>query len=149
MSRTLLVGELNPYGDPALALYPLPPNASGGRLARILGLSARDYLRAFDRMNLCSGAWDEYRARARALTVMSDAAGGCWPEGVVLLGARVCGAFGLPYEPFRVTELLDAGRFAVLPHPSGLCRKWGEPDAVERARYTLAVLRTAPQKGSI
>ena len=38
-SRPILVGMNNPYGaDPAMALYPLPERASGGRLARILGL---------------------------------------------------------------------------------------------------------------
>ena len=37
--RTWLVGEQNPYGaDPNFALYPLPENAAGARLARFLGL---------------------------------------------------------------------------------------------------------------
>jgi hypothetical protein len=57
-ARVVLVGESNPYGaDPRYALYPLPPQASGGRLARILGLSARQYLRAFPhRVNLLTTA---------------------------------------------------------------------------------------------
>lgn len=54
--RPILVGEANPYGgDPRYALYPLPENSAGGRLCRlILKLEVRQYLRSFDRRNLCA-----------------------------------------------------------------------------------------------
>ena len=71
----VLVGESNPHSaDPCHALYPLPPNAAGGRLARVLGLPPREYLSAFpDRRNLLSGTakWSAPTARAAADEVRS------------------------------------------------------------------------------
>jgi len=131
--KPLLVGELNPYGaDPELALYPLPEHASGGRLARILGLSRGQYLRAFGRANLCSGRWSlgDARGAAELLTIMNDR-----DRPIVLLGSKVCQAFAQPYHPFT-----SAGRLHVLPHPSGRCRAWNEPGAVARARALVLPL---------
>lgn len=138
--RILLVGEANPYGgDPRMALYPLPENASGGRLARILGLSATEYLRAFRRVNLCPTDWSLKEARRRADELRL--AGGA----LVLCGAKVSGAFGYPFEPFavRAAEHVLAAQpflYAILPHPSGLSRSWNDPDAPKRARAALARL---------
>lgn len=127
--KPLLIGEANPYGNrPEFALYPLPPNASGGRLARILGLSRTEYLRRFDRVNLCCGPWRIRTARAAASDLR--AARG---TPLVLLGAKVCSAFGLPYAPFTVVE----GQLYLLPHPSGLNRAWADREAVPRARHLL------------
>ena len=54
----VLVGESNPHSaDPRHAPSPFPPNAAGGRLARALELSARDYLCTFpDRRALRAAA---------------------------------------------------------------------------------------------
>jgi hypothetical protein len=133
--KPLLVGEANPYGaDPYYALYPLPENASGGRLARILGLSESQYLRLFDRRNLCPMEWSAPVARAQAENIRAEGR-----EHVVLLGAKVARAFGFDYAPFTGSK-----HFYLLPHPSGLCRVWNEPDAVQRARQLLApILRGA------
>lgn len=138
--KPLLVGELNPYGsDPAFALYPLPRHASGGRLAEILGLSRTEYLRTFDRANLCDGRWSMYPARVRAKEIlrvsMEDEVG----RTIVLLGAKVCSAFYVDYEPFTsIAWLVDpVVRTVVLPHPSGLSRKWNEPGAAELARKAV------------
>lgn len=126
--KPLLVGELNPFGaDPYYALYPLPSGSSGGRLARLLGLSMTAYLRRFDRANLCTGSWSAPAARAAAAELRRR-------EGkIVLLGAKVRGAFGLDLEPFSVQD-----RFVVIPHPSGLNRAWGEPGARDRLRRLFA-----------
>ena len=102
-SLPLLVGESNPYGaDPHFALYPFPESASGGRLAAILGMDAEQYLRPFDRVNLCtqnlrhwrqgSREWDAAAARRRAERLPHEAR--------VLLGAKVARAHGLTYAPF-------------------------------------------------
>lgn len=143
--KPTLVGECNPYGaDPYFALYPLPENASGGRLARILGLSRTEYLRRFDRVNLCEGSWSLPAARAKAQALRDG-------RPLVLLGAKVCAAFKLAFVPFMQTGLVEQveptqgfikyRRIAVayiLPHPSGLNRIWNESDAVEKSRLCVA-----------
>ncbi len=129
--KPLLVGEANPYGaDPAFALNPLPEHASGGRLARILGLSRGDYLRIFDRRNLCPTTWSVPVARREAEAIMRVLG-----RDVVLLGSKVAQAFGLRYEPFTTR-----GRLHLLPHPSGLSRAWNDPESIPRARALLAGL---------
>jgi hypothetical protein len=132
--KPLLVGESNPYGSsPAFALYPSPQGCTGHRLCHlIMALDEDDYLERFDRANLCVGKWSVPKAREAALALSLKHDDGV----IVLLGAKVCTGFGLPFRPF---EAVGPNR-VVLPHPSGLNRMWGEPDAFERAR---AVLREA------
>lgn len=143
--RPLLVGESNPYGtDPEFALYPDPQGCAGWRLAvEILGLHRAAYLRAFERTNLCSeGAWSTRAARDAAASIRLQRA----QAPIVLLGARVANAFGLPYEPFTETRLSNpftstpTTRFFLLPHPSGRCRLWNQPDAFQRARAMVLPL---------
>lgn len=136
MSKPTLVGESNPYGpDPDFALYPAPDGCSGHRLCcLILGMFRHDYLEAFDRVNLCDGRWSIRNARLRAEELSRQ------PGRFVLLGAKVSAAFQVPFVPFEVSE---GGTMLVLPHPSGLCRLWGEPGAFEKARE--AVRRFAPE----
>jgi hypothetical protein len=58
------------------------------------------------------------------------------------------GTASRPVATYRVDEPAPGRRFiertnsgmlrvAVLPHPSGLCRIWNLPDAVDRARATM------------
>lgn len=132
--KPLLVGECNPYGDdPRLALYPDPPTSAGGRLChRILKMGEREYLRAFDRVNLCSREWDMMAARLAARVVLEEA--NAKSRVVVVLGANVAAAFGLrPFEPFE-SYYFNGARVLVLPHPSGRCRIWNVPGMIERAR---------------
>lgn len=135
--KPLLVGEDNPYGaDPRYALYMEPENSAGGRLCRvILGLSGREYLRRFDRVNLCSGKWSMVKARAAAFELLR--AGNLRP--IILLGRKVATAFGFQYDPV-FTRIDRPGRaFFLLPHPSGRCRVWDtDPEAVAKARGLLA-----------
>lgn len=142
--KPLLVGESNPYGaDPYFALYPEPRGASGDRLCRlIMGLRGGRYLEAFDRVNLCVGKWSKPAAQKRVQELLDAEE---W-ETFVLLGAKVTSAFlpGKP-SPFTIHEHCS-GRFVVLPHPSGLCREWGKPGAIERARLVLREAGVLPSE---
>jgi hypothetical protein len=148
--RPLLVGEANPYyvegDDPnRYALYPLPERASGHRLCvKIMGFTdsrrgMQEYLSSFDRVNVCAGKWSMKEARGAAQGIRL----GAGHERVVLCGQKVCIAFGIPYEPLLLfvdeqrRSDLPPVRFLILPHPSGLCRFWNQPEAFERARAFL------------
>lgn len=159
--KPLLVGEANPYGaDPRYALYPLPARASGHRLCTlVMGLGLREYLERFDRVNLCPGRWSAPVARVRARELLAEQG----RARIVLLGSKVCGAFGVPYEPFcafirsgdlEITWLREVLHYApdlgnaravvVLPHPSGICRAWNHPAAFAMAREALSAAGVLP-----
>lgn len=127
----VLVGELNPYGaDPRYALYDEPVHSAGGRLRRkILGLPRRVYF-TLDRYNLCVGRWSAPAARAKVGEILQ-----AHPEAqIAMLGRKVATAFGCQEVPPYTRH----GRLLAIPHPSGLCREWGKPDAVSRVRTLLA-----------
>lgn len=132
-AKPVLVGEMNPYGaDPYYALYPAPDGCSGHRLCcLILGMQRKAYLDAFERVNLCEGKWSIRAARERAETLWAS------PGRFILLGAKVCSAWEKPFEPFALS---DGGTTLVLPHPSGLCRLWQQPDAFAKARAAVRLL---------
>lgn len=131
--KPLLVGEVNPYNvDPQWALWPSPVNSSGWRLCKkILGMSKQSYIRSFERVNLCLGFWSIKNAKEQARLLQKEFDGP-----MVLLGSKVCEAFGVAYQPFAVqTSFLGADReILILPHPSGKCFAWNDPSAAERAR---------------
>lgn len=130
----ILVGELNPYGEwRQYALYPHPPGSTGARLHEILGLSLREYLGA-TRYNLCQGKWSAEKAWERANEIVLSRPSGQW---IVMLGRKVADAFGSDVDFFCTDSNL---RFASLPHPSGRCCKWDEPDSVERARSIIHMI---------
>lgn len=158
MSRVWLIGESNPYGaDPRYALYPLPKHASGGRLARILGMGEDEYLAAFERRNLLTGdKWSAPRAREADATLLRDTAPG---DRLVFLGTKVAAAFGVDYkthlcEPSRLVMGPDAkGRaalifYVVIPHPSGLNRAWADPALAPRVRAAVEQLRSATSEAA-
>lgn len=132
----LLVGEMNPYGaDPHFALYPAPDGCSGHRLAKtIMATPSRQfYLDNFDRVNLCAGRWSIVKAREAAADIIGQNR-----QIVVLLGAKVCEAFAMPFVPF--TNCLRGTApttFVTLPHPSGANRMWWVSGSYERARHAL------------
>ena len=133
--KTLLVGELNPLSaDPRFDLFPLPARSSGNRLRNILGLQRVEYMRKYDRQNLCRLAWSAEHARDKATEILESGR-----ERLVLLGYRVCRAFRLEFEPFQVLAIGKV-RVATLPHPSGLCRVWNDPGSIARARETIVLL---------
>jgi hypothetical protein len=131
-AKYYFVGESNPWGsDPHFALYPAPNGSAGHRLCRaILGIARATYLEVFTRVNLCDGGWSTRAARRRASEMRAESAE---RDRLVLLGARVAAAFDLPFRPFE-TFGEDA---LVLPHPSGRCRIWNDPDSIARARIAL------------
>jgi hypothetical protein len=127
--RPLIVGLDNPHSaDPRLALWPYPRGCAGARLADLADLSPRAYLRAFDRANAC----DLDRASF-------------WPSQepgrtVILLGRAVAKWAGMPAAPFW-QPLSHAGcAVLVIPHPSGRCLLYNDPEARAQAR---AILRQA------
>ncbi len=135
--KPLFVGELNPYGsDERYALYPEPENSAGGRLCRlVLGLSVKQYIRHFDRANLCVGKWSNKEARRRADAICAESSSASGRK-IVLLGVRVSAAFGVSSHPFTVVRR-GSIVFVVLPHPSGLNQVWNQVDAFDRARVVL------------
>jgi hypothetical protein len=146
VSRPILVGEDNPHGGrPENALFCHPPGSAGERLQRVvLGVSQVDYLADFDRVNLCRGEWNSKEAGDRAQMIVEQMWINCSlgrRSRVVLLGAKVRSAFQRDFDPFFYTS--DVGvdeayvTYVILPHPSGRCRAWNEPGAVERARVVL------------
>lgn len=149
--KPLLVGEANPYqSDPRLAqryaLYPDPPRCAGWNLChRVMQLDEDEYLRRFDRVNLCDRKWGMKEARARAASIVLERREAIVERpssAVILFGSKVCKAFGVPFLPFMVsaTLLTTTGPtmgYVILPHPSGLSRAWNVAGAHERARAVL------------
>jgi hypothetical protein len=135
----LVVGEEGPSGP--MALFPYPVHRSGGRLChRVMGVAPMWYVQSLDRTNLCHDGWDARTAARRAaeiatMTLPYDV--------VVLLGSRVCRAFGVSYRPFRVTRR-GGRRYVVLPHPSARCRTWNDPESIGRARSVLSRVGILP-----
>lgn len=133
--KPFIVGENNPYGpDPHFALYPAPKGCAGWRLCHlVLQLRPHEYMARFERRNLLAQTrWSVVDARAAAGKLAEEIGDGK----VILLGAKVCAAFRLDFEPFTVVR----GKAAILPHPSGLSRAWNDPAAFERARATVREL---------
>lgn len=138
--KPIIVGMNNPYGArPEYALYPEPVGCSGWRLCHmVLGLTPREYLTKFDRMNLCQGDFRIGPARARAVEIAELG------RSLVLLGAKVCEAFKVPYYPFTKTKVYGEAVAVIIPHPSGLNRQWGLPKTFEDAR--AAVMELLPEE---
>lgn len=133
------MGEDNPHSvDPRFSLYPRPRGCAGWRLAtKVMGLTERQYLRRFARMNLCSRAWNDGEARWRAEELLRS-----WRGPIVTLGKKVTASFGVSHEPFTRRDMGGVVLY-ILPHPSGRCRTWNDPQSIPRARALLAPLLEA------
>jgi len=132
--RVVLVGEMNPYrGRPDFDMYDLPVRASGHRLRTlVLGVPRVEYYRRFVRRNLCVEKWSAPAARKRAAELCEE-----FPtQTFVLLGKKVRDAFGI-YSVKDFDVIQRERTVVLLPHPSGLCRAWGEDGAFARARAVL------------
>jgi hypothetical protein len=135
----LLVGEQNPHGvDPRMALWPYPEHASGGRLARILGLEVRDYLLLNDRVNLCRDAWDRAEALESARRILATRPK---DSGLVMLGRKAEAAFGWVYRRYEVRYIQPGFHALALPNPSAMCREWNDSRNLDLARTAYADLR--------
>lgn len=159
--KPLIVGRDNPYSqDPRYALFYEPAGATGASLCfRILEMDPRDYMRVFDRANLCVGGWSKPTARESARAILERPR-----KALILLGKDVAEAFGLgrDWEFLESTELLsqhkrERGRFQVvyrtptivLPHPSGRNRLWNDQMLRRRAREAVRDLLLRTGCGSI
>lgn len=136
MAKPFLIGDNNPYGaDPEFALWPSPEGSAGWRLCVvILGMGRTAYCDAFERRNLLEQSkWSAPAARIAAAAMREEMKG----APAILLGAKVCKAFGYDFVPFMRCEREP---FVLLPHPSGLCRLWNDPASIRRARVVVAEL---------
>lgn len=87
-----------------------------------------------ERFNLCPRTWNREQARVRAADLLNTRPG----EVLVLLGRKVAEAFGVADVPeFGSKQIIGGPLLVVLPHPSGLCRRWHEPGAIRRARTAI------------
>lgn len=132
--KPILVGMVNPHTmRPEMALAPVKPGTAGMRLylvmkERVPHVSRHDYMRRFERVNLCYGGWDDVKARQAADLLKKK-----WSNRlVVLLGSPVREAFGLPFPRGVEPIVVGTNTYFCLPHPSGRCRWYN--DEVNRAR---------------
>lgn len=121
--RVVLVGMNNPRLD----LFPVPPNSTGGRLARLAGLSWTRYLKTFDRVNvLRSREWNDAAARfvgpflARELTERGAP--------FVCVGDRTRRALGLPGLDPATWYVTEETTWSWIPHPSGRNRWYNDDE---------------------
>lgn len=142
-----------PHGH-SLALFPLPSHSAGGRLKTITGWSNSQYIRDTDRVNLLpryqgparsakGDAFNKREARDRAEVLLREM--NLTRRVVVFVGRATVEAFHatlagrsvlgreLP-EPFIWRHISEpplrsvVGRWAWVPHTSGLNRFWNEPE---------------------
>lgn len=140
--EVVLVGELNPYGiNPRHALFDVPVNSSGWRLRHLVFQVTRRTYFSFQRHNLCTGKWSNKEAEREAARLYLRVYDSRQVDATfILLGKKVASAFGYrASDPF--TRNIDypgtPGRIVFLPHPSGLCRVWGDPTSYARAQEVL------------
>lgn len=127
-TRPVLLGMDNPLSSaPEHALYPHPPGCTGWRLydmlrERLPGVTRGQYLRAFDRRNLCEEKWSIRAARDRGRWLTRELQG----REVVVLGAQPRSALGLP-ELLIEPQDRDGVTWRQIPHPSGRNLWYNDP----------------------
>jgi hypothetical protein len=140
--KPILIGMNNPLSmDSKYALYPLPKRSAGGHLWRMLWEEARvtprQYVNAFERVNLVVGKWDAGRARAASLELHSS----LQRRHVVFLGDKVRCAFGHPKmaisKPYSYSSSVY---FYQVPHPSGRNLWYNDPENRRAIGRLLAYL---------
>jgi hypothetical protein len=127
----LLIGEAPGRGDgPALG----PGGSTGRRLTELFGRD--DYLSVVRAVNLFDPRperWSRRDARRRAVWLLMNRE----EERFVLFGRQVARAFNADEVPL-FTWARAFKPLAVLPHPSGRCQAWNDPETVAKARTFLA-----------
>jgi hypothetical protein len=155
--RPVLLAMNNPLSsDPRHALFPLPTGCTGNRIwlmlcdaaaeRRVEIPSKNQYLAAFDRRNLLNARdWSKADARRAAGPLLDGLSG----RVALILGAGTADACGLARGGSGWLEWRDAHRnllgaepltYAVIPHPSGRCREYNDPEfrmTVARELLTL------------
>lgn len=139
----LIVGEMpSPTTSWRHPMYPYPPNCSGARLQRFLGVTRAEYIRDFDRCDLIweyRTPWPTDAAGIAAMAIRMSSPGRL----LILCGARVRDSFLPPsqrrdgwFYGVRAHTTANARQVVMLivPHPSGRNPIWREQGAVERFR---------------
>lgn len=149
--RPLLIGQApGPNTNPALPLFPVPTTSAGGRLLDLMGLSRREYLKTFDRVNLLPYFPGQHKRDDKfPMTPAKLAAQVMMPllseRTVVLVGRNVANAFKLGADFHEWTDWqvrrrcpvkgeLGQCRVAVIPHPSGRNHWYNDETNREAAR---------------
>ena len=127
--RLIILGEApGNYARP-LVLYPYPPNCTGHRLMKLMGMTRFEYLHT-DRRNLFpaypgksgkGAAFPAAQARELARVMTPSLAG----YNVLFIGLRLAAAFWSDPVPLQWFEGMY--RHAVVPHTSGVNRWWNDP----------------------
>lgn len=159
--KTVIVGiaPARP-GEEGQPLSAIAPQSTGRKIADMMGVAPKEYMRAFDRINLCPFA----RASGIPVNEWKPAAsnlGASLLRGrrVILLGVNVAQCFGLVIAPkhdylkwwdYPGTSVPGYGLIgwnagsrrppfshAILPHPSGRNRWYNEPENKEAASLFL------------
>jgi hypothetical protein len=154
--KPVLIGLNNPHSaDPARALGTVPHLASGYRLWQMLAISALaadppfaitsdQYENGFDRYNLLDEKFYDPslftpKRRQETLLKLQD-------KVVVMCGTNVPRTLGLKWNGFDlkpnpvITNTREGFTYYVIPHPSGLCREYNDPDMRRRVGDLLLML---------
>ena len=151
--RPMLVAMNNPLSDAAwYALYPAPVGCAGHRLWRMLAETAehhgdepitrQHYIEAFDRRNVLSAReWSAAEARRAAGALRTELRG----RVVGVLGVATLKALRLPRHPWGkwVNIVSEDLRYVLLPHPSGRCHEYNDPEMRRMAGETLLLMYRA------
>jgi hypothetical protein len=123
--RPILIGQApGPNTNPDLPLYPRPRQSGGGRLWALTGLTAQEYLRCFQRVNLLytfPGRWKRDDRWPRKEAAVAARAMLPFLEGrtVVFVGRNVARAFEVDEREPWFTWGRREYRYVAIPHPSG------------------------------
>jgi hypothetical protein len=127
-------------------MFPFPKTSSGWRLWKLSGLELTEYLASFRRVNLTvSPEWNQEEAVANAKALRAEAESTGTP--LILLGARVSGAFSHDHEAFTWASEHMGGVYPDsirIPHPSGRSPAYNNKEAQGLA---TKVLREALARG--
>lgn len=155
--KPVLLGMNNPHStDPARALGVRPAHASGHRLWSLLweagfrrepivDVQPNQYEDGFDRYNLLDEeVFDPTRFTAEREKFILDKLAS---RVVIMCGTNVPRALRLEYKGFHLkpTPAIIPGMgksftYYVIPHPSGLCREYNDPDMRARVGNLLLML---------
>jgi len=155
--RTVIIGiaPARP-GEEGQPLSAIAARSTGRKIANMIGATPSQYMKAFDRVNVCPtaqrGTVDPklYHAHAENLTGSL-----LRRRRVILLGQNVAECFGISREMYSYLSWKDSrvyetyglcgwkiGRlppfvWAVMPHPSGRNRWYNDPFNAESARQFI------------
>jgi thymidylate kinase len=128
--RTILVG-ISPGNASDEPLSPI--GASGRLLAKLLGVSSKEYIAQFDRINILHSATDGVKPAVKNLLPILRG------RRVVALGSQVRRALDLPESWFDWN--INRGFVGTsMPHPSGRNRWWNDHSNREQAKTFMQTL---------